>query len=346
VLSALGFYPVCPGEPEYIIGSPIFPRVTIHLENGRDFVIRTRKASGSRPYIKWAKLNDEEYNGSFLSHETIMQGGEIAFRMTGSPNEEWGVGEEDIPRSSIDDHPIVSVPYLTSGERTFRDSTVVRLAAPNRDASIFYTLEGDDSSIQLKNYEGPLTIRGTTTLRAVAVREGMPSSHMITARFHELPEGVTIQLNNPYSRQYPAGGDMALIDRIRGPENFRTGSWQGYYGVDLDAVVDLGSIGTVDAITVGFLQDVGSWIFMPTEVEFAVSADGDSFRTVGSVENDIPEQRRGAVLKDFTLRIPAAEARYVRVRAKNRGICPPWHPGAGNRAWIFADEIVVGREGG
>jgi predicted alpha-1,2-mannosidase len=346
VLSALGFYPVCPGRPEYIIGSPIFPRATIHLENGRDFVIRAKNASSRRPYIKWARLNEETYHSSFLSHETIMQGGEIVLRMQGSPNEEWGADEDGAPRSSIDDHPIVSVPYLTSGERTFRDSTVVALTAPAEDASIFYTLEGEGPTIQLERYERPLTIRGTTTLRAVAVREGMPSSHMIEAHFHELPEGVTIRLNNRYSRQYPAGGDMALIDRIRGPENFRTGSWQGYYGVDLDAVVDLGSVGRINELTTGFLQDVGSWIFMPSEVEYAVSADGDSFQVVGTVENDIPEQLRGAVLKDFALRFPASAARFVRVRAKNRGVCPPWHPGAGNPAWIFADEIVIGREGG
>jgi hypothetical protein len=134
---------------------------------------------------------------------------------------------------------------------------------------------------------------------------------------------------------------MALIDQIRGSENFRTGTWQGYYGVDLEAIVDLGSSRRLAEVSTGFLQEHRSWIWMPAGVEYATSLDGEEWQVAGSVEHDISQRHDGGVVRDFTLDLGGVEARYVRIRAKNPGPCPDWHPGAGNRSWIFADEIVI-----
>jgi hypothetical protein len=140
---------------------------------------------------------------------------------------------------------------------------------------------------------------------------------------------------------YTGGGDMALIDMLRGSDDFRTGAWQGYQGVDLEAVVDLGRNQHIGRIAAGFLQDQNSWIFMPSEVEFALSTDGVRFDVIGVVPNDVPHDHEGAILKDFTKEGVNREARYVRVRAMNIGLCPDWHKGAGHKAWIFADEIII-----
>ena len=80
---------------------------------------------------------------------------------------------------------------------------------------------------------------------------------------------------------------------------------------------------------------------MPLEVEYAVSDDGKNFRVIGISRNDIPPEKDGTVRKDFGLSFQATRARFVRIRAKNRKVCPPWRPGSGNKAWIFADEIVI-----
>jgi len=80
---------------------------------------------------------------------------------------------------------------------------------------------------------------------------------------------------------------------------------------------------------------------MPVEVEFAVSSDGVSFTTVGTLANDVAQNADGAVIKDFAKDGLQVEARYVRVRAKNPGALPSWHGGAGHPAWIFCDEIVI-----
>jgi hypothetical protein len=178
-------------------------------------------------------------------------------------------------------------------------------------------------------------------VKAFACLDGVTESFPVEAIFRKIPSNRKIILNTKYSPQYTAGGDMALIDYERGSDNFRTGAWQGYEGVNLDAVVDLGEDQQIHTVSVGFLQDEASWIFFPEQVTFSLSADGKVFREIGSIRNDFPDTREGGILYDFSMALQDEHARFVKVIAKNRGICPSWHPGAGSPAWIFADEITI-----
>ena len=134
---------------------------------------------------------------------------------------------------------------------------------------------------------------------------------------------------------------MALIDGIRGTKNWSGGGWQGYVGQDLIAIVDLGKAQKISKVGAGFLQDIGSWIWMPRVVSFELSLDGKEFGPATSIQNDIPDNKYGVVMKDFTATVPVQNARYIRVRAATFGKIPAWHDGAGGDAWIFADEIWV-----
>jgi len=341
VLSALGFYPVTPGSDIYVIGTPLFPRAAIGLGGGKSFVIEAADVSSDNIYVQAAVLNGKPYTRSYVRHRDIMRGGTLRFEMGPEPNEGWGTGEGGLPKSSIDDFPILAVPFVAAGERTFVDSTRVELGAVDPGARIYYTLGGGEPGIDSRLYTAPFILKEPAELKAIAFREGMPASAVMTARFDPIPPGRSITLQTEYSPMYTAGGSMALIDMLRGTDDFRTGAWQGYQGVDLDAVVDLGRELPIGRVAVGFLQDQNSWIFMPAEVEFALSLDGALFEVVGVVPNDVPREADGAIVRDFTKEGVNRSARYVRVRARNIGTCPDWHKGAGHKAWIFADEIVI-----
>jgi predicted alpha-1,2-mannosidase len=101
VFSALGFYPVCPGDPHYAIGSPLFDKATLLLSNGKQFVITAENNSPQKPYIRGATLNGSPFGKTFLSHEQITAGGEIVFNMTSAPDEKWGAAPEDRPPSAL-----------------------------------------------------------------------------------------------------------------------------------------------------------------------------------------------------------------------------------------------------
>ena len=90
LFSAMGFYPVCPGTPYYLIGSPTFPELRIRLENGRTFTLIARDAGDANPYIQSARLNGRPYDKCYLSHADIVAGGTLEVQMGPRPNEAWG----------------------------------------------------------------------------------------------------------------------------------------------------------------------------------------------------------------------------------------------------------------
>jgi predicted alpha-1,2-mannosidase len=97
VFSALGFYPVCPGDTNYIIGSPLFDRATLSLSGGKTFTITAKGNGPQHPYIAKAALNGESFNRTYLGHQEIVNGGEIVFEMASAPNTKWASGAESRP---------------------------------------------------------------------------------------------------------------------------------------------------------------------------------------------------------------------------------------------------------
>lgn len=99
VFSALGFYPVTPGSDEYVIGSPLFKRATLHLENGNVFKINSKNNSIDNYYIQSATLNGKAYTNTYLKFQDILQGGELLFNLGDKPNKKWGSKPDNVPYS-------------------------------------------------------------------------------------------------------------------------------------------------------------------------------------------------------------------------------------------------------
>lgn len=340
VLSAMGFYPVTPGDPFYVMGSPVFDEVKLNLENGKVFIIKANNNSPENIYVQAARLNGEVLTGSSIKHQSLMEGGELILEMGPEPNESWGTREEYLPVSAISEFLITPVPFVKQGERTFVRDTEVSLGCTTEGGEIYFTLDGSEPTLESEKYNRPFLLNKSVVLKAFVHKEGLPPSGVLTASFNKIPVGRTITLNTGYANQYSGGGDLCLIDFIRGPLNFRTGAWQGYQGVDLNAVVDLGSIQLIQKLETGFLQDVGAWIFMPEEVQYFVSSNGTDYQALGTVENEVSHRSLGVNIQNFTLNV-STKARYIKVIAKNMGTCPDWHVGEGQPAWIFVDEIVI-----
>lgn len=153
--------------------------------------------------------------------------------------------------------------------------------------------------------------------------------------------GKKITFAEPYSPKYKAAGDGTLLDGERGTSDFRDGAWQGFESCDLDAVIDLGELRKVNKVKAGFLRCQASWIFLPLFLEIGLSEDGRDYRVLMRVPGERLVENPREEVKDFSTTFGGFEARYVRVRAVSIGKCPAWHAGAGGKAWLFADEIVV-----
>lgn len=99
VFSALGFYPVCPGTDEYVIGAPLFKKATLHFENGNNLVIDAQNNSKENLYIESLRVNGQESTRNYLKHADLLQGGTIEFKMGSHPNLNRGINDDDAPYS-------------------------------------------------------------------------------------------------------------------------------------------------------------------------------------------------------------------------------------------------------
>ncbi len=339
VLSAAGFYPVTPGSTVYVIGTPLFPELRFNLENGRNFKVRARGVSAQNIYIQSATLNGVPYSKSYLHHSDFMKGGELVFIMGSRPNTAWGSADSDVPVSEIAEHLLVPVPVISASAAVFKDQLEIKIETG--DLRVYYTTDNSEPDENSPRYLQPFVIDETTNIRAAAFKEAGKTSIAATASYHRIPHDWTVKVFSKRSSQYQGGGDLGLVDGIRGNNNFSTGAWQGYQGQNFEAIVDLGAAREVSRLGAGFLQDIRSWIWLPVRLEVELSSDGKGFSKVLTVENDVSDKDYDVVLKDFVRSIPSQQARYVKVRAIGYGKIPSWHPGHGGNSWVFIDEIII-----
>ena len=105
VFSAMGFYPVCPGSNQYVLGVPYFDKLTLHLENGKSLTVTAKGNSDNTRYVNAMTLNGETYNHNYLTHDAVMNGGNIVFDMSTTPNTQRGTLAEDVPYSLSNEMP-------------------------------------------------------------------------------------------------------------------------------------------------------------------------------------------------------------------------------------------------
>jgi predicted alpha-1,2-mannosidase len=339
VMSAMGFYPVTPGIASYVIGTPWFKKVTINLENGKKFVIKANGVSPNNYYIQSAKLNGVKYDASFLKHDDIMNGGELIFTMSSKPNKNWGTGSKNEPVTTISDYIIVPAPAILEPIKSFKGNKVITITGP-AGASIYYSLKGPDGKMTTQPYKEPFTINQTSTIEFYAQMNGSVSP-VVISEFIQMNDDKDIKLTYAPANQYSSGGANNLIDGVRCSPDFKVGGWLGFEKVNMEAIIDLRKVKPLTTFGAGFLQDIKSWVFMPTQIEFFISENGTDYRSAGIIKNTVPQDKEGTILKTFEITVAPLNARYVKVVASNIGNCPPGHIGQGGAAWMFADEIIV-----
>jgi hexosaminidase len=207
---------------------------------------------------------------------------------------------------------------------------------------IRYTLDGSDPTPASPLYTEPVALNRSVTTKAAVFIDGKSVTAPLSRPFF-LHKAVAcpVTLKFPNSSRYDGSGVYTLVDGVKGSTNFNDGHWKGFYKDDMVATIDLGQPVSIRSVTTDAVQDVGSWIFMPTEVVVEVSADGQNFRKLGAVTHKIPVMAAEKSTHDFLVKKSAQNVRYVRVTARNLGVCPAGHSGAGQGAHLFVSEIIV-----
>lgn len=231
---------------------------------------------------------------------------------------------------------------LETDFNTEKKEFLVQLSNTLDYGEIRYTLDGSDPAVVSPVFREPFTIGETSMVKAATFVDGKAYSGIASEKvwIHKAT-GAQVQYINEYSEKYTAGGDDALTNSLRGSVNLGDGRWQGYNSSDMEVVIDLGLETEINKVITGCLQTAGSWVFFPEVVSAFISDDGKTYKAIGTAKNTISLKDPERKIQDFTIQTKAVKARYVKVLAVNVGVCPEWHSGAGEPAWLFVDEIIV-----
>ena len=155
-----------------------------------------------------------------------------------------------------------------------------------------------------------------------------------------LAAGKPVACSTEWSNLYDVGGPKALTDGKMGLMDYHY-NWLGFWGNDMDVVIDLGKRITISNVNADFLYYPLSWIFAPVQVSVEVSNDGKTWKKVGEENYENGTNLIECKIVPFHLNFPAVKGRYVRVVAKSLLTNPEWHRGVGQPCWIFCDEVQV-----
>ena len=143
--------------------------------------------------------------------------------------------------------------------------------------------------------------------------------------------GKKVTYNLPYSKNYVAQKELTLVNGYRGGSlTYGDGQWQGFESNDMDVTIDMEKAETLKSLSISFMQQTGPGVFMPEFVEVSMSDNGNEFRKVMTIKNDVPLTDPSLILKNFQFNLSGEKGRFIRVFAKNA-----------QHGFLFADEVIV-----
>ncbi|NML39121.1 family 20 glycosylhydrolase [Chitinophaga sp. G-6-1-13] len=195
---------------------------------------------------------------------------------------------------------------------------------------IRYTLDGSTPTPQSTLYNGRFIVKGSAVVTAAIFQDtllkGKPAALAVD---DHIALGKKVIYNKPYNEKYAAQREATLVNGYRGSLTYGDGQWQGFLG-DMDVTVDLEKVTQLHSLSVNFMQLTGPGVYIPAWVEVQLSDDGQNFRTVQQVNNDVPVSLSTLAFKDFKFNLGQQQARYVRIHARNE-----------QRGFMFTDEIII-----
>ena len=219
---------------------------------------------------------------------------------------------------------------------------LITLNSEAYEPEIRYTFNGSEPDINSTLYTEPFPISTTTQLKATVFKNGVSMKQVLT-EFYDLHNAfmANLTLQKEPSPRYPGSGKYTLVDGKIGTTSFTDGLWLGFSGDDMIAIIDLYKTTKITSTELYALQTEASWIFPPQWVSFETSKDGQNFVLQETVQKPKNIGKADKNILCYSTDKSVDDIRYIRVTAKNFGVCPPGHSGEGNPAWLFVSEIKI-----
>jgi hypothetical protein len=337
VMATMGIYPLVPGKPEYILGTPIWDSLKLALPNGNSLLVKT---NGDGPYIQTLNINKMSWNKPWLTHLELLEGGTWEVDRSAKPTD-WA---SKTPYTTNMNSNVAAAPIL-QGPRHFEES-----------AMVVFELAPEGYELELWNYDGnKVEIVNTNQFMVTESsqyfasfknkqtgKKGQISSITLTKKPTQWKARITEGIPNP---QYTAGGDAALVDGVKGELDWRKGNWIGVQEQDITVELSHPHPASVTQVNVQLLKDIRSWIGLPDTVSLWVREDKE-WQLIGNKiigEKALVNDESAIYDVEWTgLNLQGIDK--LKLVMRNPGLLPEAHISAGNQSFIFVDEITIVRK--
>ena len=234
-------------------------------------------------------------------------------------------------------------PILVNEEQVILSPVTLKLKHYINGAVIRYTTDGTiPDSVRSPVYAPGIVLNTNTVLKAKAFKPGWFSSDVMEAYFYATkfkPDSV-ILLQLP-EEPYVAEGPRSLADLEKGDLNFRSGKWMGFRKNKMECLLQFNAPVTAQSITLSTLQDIGSYIMPPSSIEVWGGMDKNKLTLLGRTIPAQPTEPTTPSQRGFQVDFKTTNVKYIRLVVTPVAKLPAWHPGKGDKGWVFTDEIFV-----
>jgi hypothetical protein len=247
---------------------------------------------------------------------------------------------EGSPEAAINISKYVPQPIGSKKSGYYTVSDTLSFTVKPEDLTIRFTIDGKDPDVNSRVYTNPILLLKNSVIKAAAFMEEH-SSRVTTVDFMIVKAFRNIDLTHQPSPPNEGMGAFTLADQKIGSNDFKDGHWLGFEGVDLHAGIMLSEMTDVSRVMIGYLNNSDAWIFPPENISVMGSVDGQRYVNLGGVDEAqiMSQNRKGR--NQLTISLQPSKLRYLKVYVANTGVCPRGHPGDGEPAWLFVDEIKV-----
>jgi hexosaminidase len=235
--------------------------------------------------------------------------------------------------------------YDIEGELIFENNkNYYQLSTTLADKTIYYTTDGSPVNLLSMAYKKPISINGNTKIKAAVfdTEKRLGTIFSETINYHKAV-GATITINKTAHKSYSGSGPEGLINGISGSDSrYGDKEWLGFWGEDIEIVIDLGEEMEVNSIETRFYNGNEQWIYAPDEVKIAfILDDGSQATGLIKIENQENKTLANINYKFVTPKNLDVKVKTIILKIPNYGIITDGKQGAGQKAWTFIDEIII-----
>jgi uncharacterized membrane protein len=303
-------------------------------------------------HLNTLSLSGTKVNFSFVKQLVVMKSlKELTLWNTGLNEAEIGQLQKmnkglDVIGGFKDDgkSPVkLNQPRLSTDVSIFKNSLSLQVKHPVNGVQIRYTTDGTEpDSLKSPLYDKEIVIKETTTLKAKAYKAGWYSSDEVVFNFYQSnykPDSIAFLLQP--NEKYRSDGTKILFDNQLGDFDINTGKWIGFRENNMETIMFFKQPISLKSVTLNVMRQVSAYILLPQEIEVWGGADKKSLRLLEVIKNQMPPKDEGNALVKLDVKFEPRSISCLKIVGKNFKKLPQWHPGKGEPAWIFIDEVFL-----